>query len=246
VKRGPDIEETLNRIEEATAESGPSVEELRDLGFWGAVRAAKRDPAIEEQYADRIGEIDRKAFGLASTMPLWAGVLIALGLTAAGVGLMWLGIRLGAELLTALAFFASAALLATAPHSLTHLVAGKLVGIEFSFYFLNGPLKYEPTVKTDYATYLRATPRSRAFMHASAAIASTVLPLLVLAAAVYAGAPHLVVAPTALLCLYVLFIEALPFAGILTGSWNVLGTNVKKTDVGRAHRELKYAEERDG
>jgi hypothetical protein len=55
------------------------------------------------------------------------------------------------------------------------------VGIRFTDYFLGGPPPPRPGLKSDYATYLRADPDSRAWMHASGAIATKLAPFVALA-----------------------------------------------------------------
>jgi hypothetical protein len=66
-------------------------------------------------------------------------------------------------------------------HCLAHWVVGRLVGIGFLCYFLGGPFPPRPGLKTDYATYLRAPPAGRAWMHASGALATKVAPFVALA-----------------------------------------------------------------
>jgi hypothetical protein len=57
-------------------------------------------------------------------------------------------------------------------HPLTHLMVGKLFGIQFHYIFLNGPLKIQPTLKTDRTSYLRLQPARRAVFHISGIIAT--------------------------------------------------------------------------
>ena len=74
-------------------------------------------------------------------------------------------------------------------HDLAHWAWGRAVGIRFLCYFLDGPFRVQPGLKTDYATYLRTPPRSRAAMHASGAVASKLAPLVPLVATPLAHAP---------------------------------------------------------
>ena len=55
-------------------------------------------------------------------------------------------------------------------HCPAHWLAGRVAGIRFTSYFFGGPFPPRPGLKTDYATYLRADPAARAWMHASGAI----------------------------------------------------------------------------
>jgi hypothetical protein len=66
-------------------------------------------------------------------------------------------------------------------HCPTHWLVGRIVGIGFTAYFVGGPFPRRPGVKTDYASYLRASPVARAWMHGSGAVATKLAPLLALA-----------------------------------------------------------------
>jgi len=48
----------------------------------------------------------------------------------------------------------------------------------------------QPGVKTDYASYLAASPKQRAWMHASGAIVSKIIPFALIPAALIAGVPR--------------------------------------------------------
>jgi hypothetical protein len=228
--------ENLNKIEREVTEGSSS---LNDLGFWKIVSQVKQDTFLIDEFADQIGRIDGIAFGNKHTMSLRTGNLLNAALTFLALIFLYLGAigpknyPHGALLLT------SAILFSVAPHSLTHFLVGKVVGIDFLYYFLNGAAKVEPTLKTDYASYLRASPQARAVMHVSAAAISTLLPLTVLGVAIIYNAPRWSVQLLALLCAYVLIIEALPFVCIIRKKWRMLGLDFRKTDVGRAYRELR-------
>jgi len=58
---------------------------------------------------------------------------------------------------------------------------GRMVGMRFLAYYLRDLMPPFPGLKIDYATYLRVAPETRAWMHASGAIASKIAPLLALA-----------------------------------------------------------------
>ena len=74
-------------------------------------------------------------------------------------------------------------------HSPTHWLVGYLIGIRWTDYFLGGPPPPRPGLKSDYGTYLRADPDSRAWMHASGAIATKLAPFVALAFWPGSGAP---------------------------------------------------------
>ena len=74
--------------------------------------------------------------------------------------------------------------------ALSHaLVVGYMVSIRFTDYFVGGPPPPRPGLKSDYSTYLKADPGSRAWMHAFGAIVSKLAPFLALAFWPGSGAP---------------------------------------------------------
>jgi hypothetical protein len=184
-----DLGAELDRIEAAVAAGN---DDLRALGFWRVVAQVKADPTLVETYAGRIGTIDRAAFVARVTLraPVWVGNLILLvgafvGATAVGLALRsattpaWSGLLLlGAAGVWTVSF-----------HCPVHWIVGKAVGIRFTDYFLGGPPPPRPGLKSDYATYLRADPRARAWMHASGALGTKLAPFLALAFWPASGAP---------------------------------------------------------
>lgn len=235
------VKELLDDVEEALRNGGLTVEELGDLGFWDAAAELKRDPALADRYADRAGRLDCRAFGEKWTVSLSVGHAVALVLTASALALVTYGVT-NPDLLGGLALFAAAALLATAPHPLAHFVAGRLVGIDFQFYFLDGSPEVRPTLKMDYATYLRASPRERAAVHLSAPIVSTLLPLGVLGVSIASGTPSVPLLLVAVLVGYVLFVDVLPLVGVAAGRQTLFGVDLRETDVGKGVSELRHRE----
>ena len=71
---------------------------------------------------------------------------------------------------------AAGAIWAISVHAPTHWLVGTIVGIRWTDYFLGGSLPPRPGLKSDYGSYLRADPDSRAWMHASGAIATKLAP----------------------------------------------------------------------
>ena len=161
---------------EASLASGGRVN-LRELGFWRAVGAVKRHPDWIERYADRIAAIDRAAFERAvwPTLPLPVGT----GLLSAGALLGTLLVsstpRIERRWRGATLLVGTAALLATT-HDLAHLLVGQALGMRFSHWFLDGPARVQPGLKLDYAAYLRAPASARAWMHASGALVTKIVP----------------------------------------------------------------------
>ena len=170
-----EVDTILNKIEVEIGFGGTP--DLRGTHFWSAVAATKRDPDLVSKFADRIGAIDRAAHDAWARLviPLWIGTIVAI-----------VGMLIGLSIVSAsafvpkwngVAFLAGAGVLVGSTHGLGHLVVGYIVGIRFSGWFI-GAGRPQPGVKTDYATYLRATPRARAWMHASGAIVTKFIPFL--------------------------------------------------------------------
>ena len=184
------IEATLLSAEGAAASGAP----VGPTGFWKAVAVVKGDRALIEKHADRIARIDRtalKAWALV-TVPLWLGNVVMLGGTLFGLALVAWAYSL--EGITAgLVFLFGFGVVLVTTHGLAHLVAGRLLGIRFTHWFIGSISSPQPGVKVDYASYLRALAPSRAWMHASGAIVTKVMPFAFLGAALAADLPIWVV-----------------------------------------------------
>lgn len=174
-----DIGTELDRIEAAV---GRGDRDLGALGFWKLVRQVKLDRALVATHAEQIGRIDGAAFraGVRLRAPVWVGngVLTfgtVLGALAVGAAFVW-----QTPLWKGLALIVAGAIWTVSVHSPTHWLVGYMVGIRFTDYFLGGPPPPRPGLKSDYGTYLRADPDSRAWMHASGAIATKLAPFVAL------------------------------------------------------------------
>jgi hypothetical protein len=180
-----EIDSALNAAEVQIAVG--DAPQLRGTGFWPAVRAVKNDTDLIDQFADRIGKVDRAAFNAWArlVMPIWIGTVLAIVGVLVGVSIIaasavvpqWNGI----------VFLAGTGVLIGTTHGLGHLVVGFIGGIRFYAWFI-GAGRPQPGVKTDYGTYLRATPRARAWMHASGAIVTKIVPFLLIPVVVAASA----------------------------------------------------------
>jgi hypothetical protein len=162
--------------------------DLRALGFWRAVAAVKRHPALVDRYATRIAMIDRAVFRrrIPLALPVILGVIVLdLGLFG---GLVLLGVATFVDhpWREILVLVAAGALDATT-HGLAHLGVGTFVGIDFTDWYIGLPPRQLPGFKTDYASYLRASPRQRAWMHAAGAIVTKLIPFLVIPYALAIG-----------------------------------------------------------
>lgn len=185
-----EITETL-RIAEAAVKQG---EPLGPTGFWRAVAAVKADPAMIEAHADRIGVIDSTAFRdwALMTVPLWIGNMVMAGGALLGLALIAWAYTLEGNTAGVVFLLGFGAILVTT-HSLGHLLVGTLLGIRFTRWFVGAIRRPTPGVKLDYASYLRAAPTSRAWMHASGAIVTKLVPFALIGAALAAAVPTWVV-----------------------------------------------------
>jgi hypothetical protein len=180
-----DVSPILDDAERAVAAG----EAIGPTGFWKAVGAVKRDPALVDAHAARISRIDQAAFRQWAwiVIPIRPGnLLMALALSA-GLALIWWSYYLDG-LSATLAFVAGFVALLPTTHGLAHLLVGTVAGIGFTDWFVARPLTPQPGVKTEYESYLRAPPRSRAWMHASGAIVTKLLPFALIGAALASGA----------------------------------------------------------
>ena len=162
---------------EAALATGARVD-LAPLGFWKAVNAVKKQQGMVEVFADRIGEIDRQAFERWALLKLpgWFGTSLAIVATAGGSALVvWSGgqdaVAQGVGLLI------GTGIVLTATHSLAHWLVARLQGMRVLYWFVGSVRRPTPGIKIDYATYVRTPARRRAWMHASGAIVSKVVPL---------------------------------------------------------------------
>jgi len=186
------VERGLSESERAL--EGDGRPDLTRLGFWQAVAAVKRDRALIDRYADRIARIDRAAFE--RSVPIRFPLTV--GLAADGVGVL-VGVTLVALTLSTsavpwanspwreLVFLAALGVLLVTTHTLAHWIVGTLVGIRFTHAFTVPPKQPQPGFKLDYASYLRTPARARAWMHASGAIVTKLVPFVLLPFALRGG-----------------------------------------------------------
>jgi hypothetical protein len=221
--------------------------DLSRLGFWRVVALVKRDDELIDRYAEQVGRIDTKAFraGVRLRIPVWAGNALLLGGAAAGAVAVIVAVRnananpgqpASVELFSGLALLLAAGTWAIGLHSPTHWIVGRLVGIRFTDYFLGGPPPPRPGLKTDYATYLRASPMARAVMHASGAVATKLAPFLALM--FFATTDAAAWARFALLGLGVLLIVTDVFFSTKTSDWKKVRREVA---VARARKRVHTA-----
>lgn len=225
-----DIKPELDRIEEAVLKGDYS----DSASFWKIVTKVKKEPELTFKFAEQIGRIDQAIFRARApiTVPLKLGHLIEVALTLFFIFVLYhlisSGVYPGAALIAG-----TFAIMATI-HPLAHYIVGRIFGIKFTFYFPNGPALIEPTIKTDYATYLKAPPKNRAVMHAAGPIVST---LVIIASLAVAG---VIEAPSWTFWLLLGFLTFNTLFEILPPVWVKLGIkSFSKSDSYRTWREWK-------
>lgn len=174
-------QEAFARIE-AAVDAGET--DLGALGFWRLVGKIKADPVLAGHWAETAGRIDRAAFAarVRLRVPIWAGNGLLLAGTAAGAVAVGLATTTSSPIVAGLALLFAGGAWSLSVHDLAHWLVGRATGIRFSWYFLSTrPFPPRPGLKTDYATYLRASPIRRVWMHASGAIATKLAPFAALA-----------------------------------------------------------------
>lgn len=176
---------TINQAR-AAADRGES---LAGTGFWKLVSEVKGDESLS-RHIDAVAEIDQIAFKnwALLVVPLWLGTMLMLAGTVLGLVLVGLAYPI-VGVWSGLWLLAGTIVLMVTTHGLSHLVVGRLLGIHFTAWFIGTLSRPQPGVKTDYATYLRAPAVSRAWMHASGAIVTKLVPFLMIGAGIAADAP---------------------------------------------------------
>src|SRR5919106_65071 len=158
-----DYQDALARIER---EVGEGRSDLGALGFWRLVRQIKQDPALSHHWAEEVGRVDRAAFErrVRPRLPVWFGNAVLLVGSAVLVALVPVAVALASDasspepVLPGLMLLVAAGGLAVTLHDPAHWLVGRLSGIRFDCYFLDGPFRIQPGIKVDYASYLPAAP----------------------------------------------------------------------------------------
>lgn len=174
---------------ESSLSSGDQVD-LGKLGFWKAVNAVKQDPELVGEFASRIGTVERAAFERTALLKVPVAVGSALMIVGTGIGLFLIG---WAYQLTsaaqAVALLIGTGILLVTTHGLGHLVVGLAQGMKFTHWFIASFRRPTPGVKVDYDSYLRVPAAKRAWMHASGAITTKLIPFVALGAGWAMNAP---------------------------------------------------------
>ncbi|CAG0964589.1 hypothetical protein METP3_01055 [Methanosarcinales archaeon] len=142
--------------------------------FLSIVNKIKKDKINDDELLTQIENLSRKRFEgkVSLTLGLFTGNLLEIIATIASIVLAF---RVNTDWMLYLCVLILMATL----HPLSHYLAGRLFGIRFTHYYLNGPARIEPTLRINYFSYLKAKGVKRALMHASGVIGTLAAPLIV-------------------------------------------------------------------
>ncbi len=177
-----EVEASISACEADLAAGRPI--DIKGHRFWKAVAAVKADDSLVDRYADRIGVIDHAAFKSWAlyTVPSGTGTTLMVVATIVGLAIILAGYYVD-DPWNGIALVLGTLVLLVSTHGLAHMTVGRIQGMQFSNWFIGTISRPQPGVKIAYASYLRTPARSRAWMHASGAIVTKLLPFLLLGAA---------------------------------------------------------------
>lgn len=181
-----EVRATLDRA--ATAlEAGQG---LSGTGFWKAVGEIKQSPDLIAELGGRVADIDRRAFQewALLTVPDPLGTVLATTAALVGIGAVGASYYLS-EPANWLVFAGGGVALFASTHGLGHYLVGRATGMRFTHWFVGSVGRPQPGVKVDYASYLAAAARQRAWMHAAGALVTKALPFALIPAAMAATLP---------------------------------------------------------
>ncbi len=204
------LKETLRSLES----------EYDGKSFNGIIELVKRDKINDDELLEQIENLSRKRFRkmVSFTLGVTAGNLLE-GLVT--VVTLFLAFQINSDWM----LYLSALILMATLHPLSHYLTGRMSGIRFTHYYLNGPARIEPTLRIDHFAYLKASGRKRALMHLSGVIGTLAGPLVAMVIALGKGASA---AATNLIVLFLLLIVF------------ELLTSTKIGDLMKAKREYGY------
>ena len=151
--------------------------------FLSIVNKIKKDKINDDELLTQIENLSRKRFEgkVSLTLGLFTGNLLEIIATIAAIVLAF-------RVNTDWVLYLCALILMATLHPLSHYLTGRLFGIRFTHYYLNGPARIEPTLRINYFSYLKAKGVKRALMHASGVIGTLAAPLIVALIALDKGA----------------------------------------------------------
>ncbi|MEE9473999.1 MAG: hypothetical protein V3V82_08440 [Acidimicrobiia bacterium] len=202
---------------------------LAGTRFWAAVAEVKADDGLVESYANRIATIDQAAFAQWALLTMPKGLGTTLAFLGTATGLVLIGVSYPLDGLAAVvAFYLGFGALLTSTHALAHLIVGQILGIRFTGWFSASLTRPQPGVKIDYESYLRTPAIRRAWMHASGAIVTKIIPFALVGAAIAAGLPTWAVLGLVVIGIVTIVTDVL---------WSTTGSDWMKY-----RREMKFAQ----
>ncbi len=212
-----------------------------DPKFWRMLAKVKADEELLGEFASVIGAIDRRAFEGKVRLRINAGIGITLLLLWAALAMAPLLFFPATKDILGMRLVFSSMFMMTLLHDPAHYAVGRLFGIRFTHMFPDGPVKIEPSLKTDYATYLAVPPSKRVLFHLSGPLTtSLVVPSIFFFASLLLDVPAYVRYVLAAMLAMNIASEFTPI--VLTEHLKksmYLGMDFRKTDLVRALRERR-------
>lgn len=230
-----DIRTDLRKIESRFHNGKPLI------GFWKVVEKVKMSNIRAEDIIAKIAEIDAESFRKRHRhLDVRAGSVLASLFTLLGVLVVYEGASSYVETVHGL-FVVGIIMVTIGIHPLVHIAVGRYYGIEFLFYFLNGSLRIEPSIKIEYGSYLRASPKGRAIMHLSGVTATfVILSLGLFFGLIFRISVLSMIVLSGILTLLVFKDIVAPYLHWIS-FWKTRGMKFAKTDLYRALRELRLS-----
>lgn len=170
------MENMLRKLEQNVKTKGATEANLRE--FWKLVNRAKLEKQISEETLNRIVTLRDTLFN--ELYPPFFSLRQGLGLTAVatfvGAVLIWYALQLDQLLF----FLIGSVFLMVGTHPWGHWIAGKFVRVNYEYFYLDGPAKFELSLKINYPNYLKASFNSRMTVHASGALTTILTSLMLL------------------------------------------------------------------
>lgn len=206
------MEDTLRELEQKIETEGATEANLRE--FWKLVNRAKLEKQLSQDALDRIVKLRDTLFNklYPPLFSLKRGLALTAVATLVGAVLIWYALQSDQLLF----FLIGSAFLMVGTHPWGHWIAGKWVGVNHEYFYLDGPARYEPCLKIDYRTYLKASFDSRVIVHASGALATVLTALTLLFAALTTESVWIRSIAVAIF-IVVIITEIVSWVGIATG-----------------------------
>jgi len=203
---------SLELLERKIEDEGVTEENLRS--FWKLVTQAKMQRQISDEELKRIINLRDRIFEkkFPQFLSLWQGLAFTALSVVIGTFLVLYALRS----LNVIVFLIASFLMLTGTHPWGHWIVGKLVGVNYEYFYLNGPAKFEPCLKIDYRDYLKVSFDSRMAVHASGAFATVLTALALLGMSLFVNSFE-IKSLGVLIFLVVIATEIMAFAGFASG-----------------------------